>query len=328
MDILNMLQRLAACHGPAGDEENIAAAIESLAQPYADEITRDAMGNLLVHKKGKGSRLMLAAHMDTIGFIVTHIDEKGLLHFGKLGGLDAATCLHTAVRFKNGLRGLVSTDADPEDKKLTLDDLYIDIGAKDKAEAEKQITPGDTAVFDSGTFSAGTGRIVSPYLDDRISCAVLLKVLAELKETENDLWFAFTVQEELGTRGAGPAAYGVEPQYAVAVDVTPADDEDMGPSKLGRGAAIKIMDRSVICHPKMVEKLKELAETKNIPHQMDVLRMGGTDAGVIRNSRSGVCTGGVSVPCRYTHSPVEMCDTKDVEAVAALLLAIVESPLD
>lgn len=327
MDIFDMQQRLAACHGPAGDEEGIAAAIEALARPYADEITRDAMGNLLVHKMGKGPRLMLAAHMDTIGFIVTHIDEKGLLHFGRLGGLDAATCLHTPVRFRNGLRGLVSTDADPEDKKLTLDDLYIDIGAKDRAEAEKQVKPGDTAVFDGTTFAAGTGRIVSAYLDDRISCAVLLKVLTELKGTENDLWFAFTVQEELGTRGAGPAAYGVEPQYAVAVDVTPADEEDVGPCKLGKGAAIKIMDRSVICHPQMVEKLRELAEAKNIPHQMDVLRMGGTDAGSIRVSRGGVCTGGVSVPCRYTHTPVEMCDTEDVEAVAALLLALAEAPL-
>lgn len=327
MDILNTLQRINACHGPSGDEAQVADAIESLARPYADEISRDAMGSLVVRKKGSGPKVMLAAHMDSIGFIVTHIDDKGLLHFGKLGWLDPNTCLHTPVRFRSGVRGLVSTDAD-EDKKLTLDDLYIDVGATDKAEAEKLVKLGDTAVFCGAAFSAGSSRIVSPYLDNRVSCVALLTVLEDLKVCPNDLYFVFTVQEELGTRGAQPAAYGVEPKYAIAVDVTPADEENVGPSKLGGGAAIKIMDRSVICHPQMVKKLEELAKEKGITYQLDVLREGGTDAGAIRTSRAGVCTGGVSVPCRYTHSPVEMADTRDVAAVAALVRAFAEAQLD
>ncbi len=322
MDILEMLQALNACHGPAGDEDGVAQVIRTLAEPYADECCSDAMGNLIVHKQGNGPKVMFAAHMDSIGMIVTHIEEEGYLRFGKVGGLDLSALLHTPVRFANGVRGLVGVNQDTDRKKLSVEDMFLDIGAKSCQQAQAKVHIGDTAVFDAPTFAAGE-RIVSPYLDNRISCVVLLKVLEELKQSENDLYFVFTTQEELGLRGAKTAAFAIEPDYAVAVDVTPSDDlpgaKHNGSSVLGQGAAIKVMDNSVICHPQMVKKLTELARQENIAHQADVIRAGGTDAGAIHVSRTGVYTGGVSIPCRYVHSPTEMVETADVQACIRLL---------
>ncbi|MTQ97343.1 M20/M25/M40 family metallo-hydrolase [Pseudoflavonifractor sp. BIOML-A6] len=331
MDTLKTLQTINACHGPAGDESSVADAIEKLAAPYADKIKRDVMGNLIVRKKGSGPKVMFAAHMDSIGFIVTHIDEKGFLRFGKVGGLRPNSCVHTPVRFKNGVRGVVSLDCGVEPKDMTLEDLYIDVGAKSREEAQGLVRIGDTAVFDGPAFAAGD-RLVSPYMDDRIACVVLLKALETLGKSDNDLYFVFTVQEELGLRGAKTAAYGIDPDYGVAVDVTWSDDElnprHRGSSTAGGGASIKVMDGSVICHPQMVKRLEELAVAREIPYQMDVIRQGGTDAGSIHLTRSGVYTGGVSIPCRYMHSPVEMVDARDVEACAGLVAAFAEAELE
>ena len=187
---------------------------------------------------------------------------------------------------------------------------------------------GDTAVYDTAVFAAGD-RIVSPYMDNRISCVVLLMALEQLKDSDNDLYFVFTVQEELGLRGARTAAFGIDPDFGVAVDVTPADDE-MNPkhtcsSVTGGGAAIKVMDGSVICHPQVVRTMEKLAEEKGINFQMDVIRAGGTDAGAIHQTRSGVPSGGISIPCRYVHSPAEMVDRRDVEACAALAAAFAQA---
>lgn len=328
MDILNALQTLNACHGPAGDEGQVAAAIRKLAEPYADDCRSDAMGNLIVHKKGSGPKIMFAAHMDSIGFVVTHIDEKGFLRFGKIGGLHAPDVLSTPVRFKNGAKGVVCLDNQVEAKHMTLEDLYIDIGAKDAAEAGSIVRIGDTAIYDARAFGAGD-RLVSPYLDNRISCIALLMALERLTQSPNDLYFVFTVQEELGMRGAKTAAFGIGPDYGVAVDVTLSDDElnpdHSGSSVAGGGAAIKVMDSSVICHPEMVKCLCELAEEGGIRYQRDVIRSGGTDAGAIHLNGMGVRTGGISIPCRYVHSPVEMVDRRDVEACASLVTAFAES---
>ncbi len=330
MDILSMLQALNACHGPSGDEAQIAAVIRELAAPYADECRVDTMGNLIVRKKGTGPKVMFAAHMDSIGFVITHIDEKGFLRFGKIGGLPAADVLSTPVRFKSGIRGVVCLDNKVQAKNMTLEDLYIDIGAKDEDEAKSMVQVGDTAVYDAAPF-AMAGRLVSPYMDNRISCVALLLAMEQLGESENDLYFVFTVQEELGLRGAKTAAFGIDPDYGVAVDVTLSDDElnakHFGSSVFGAGAAIKVMDNSVICHPEMVSRLAALAEEKGIAYQRDIIRAGGTDAGAIHLNGAGVRTGGISIPCRYVHSPVEMVDRRDVEATAALVAAFAEATL-
>ena len=329
MDYLEMIRALNACHGPAGDEREIMEAIRAMAEPYADECIIDTIGNLIVRKKGSGPRVMFAAHMDSIGVIVTHIDEKGYLSFGKLGGVRPENLLHTPVRFKNGVRGLVSLRGDKEWKEMSLNDLFIDIGAKDEAEAKSLVQPGDTAVFDFPAHAAGR-RLFGPYLDDRISCAAMLEALSMIRTYTSDLYFVFTVQEELGHRGSKPAAFSIDPDFGIAVDVTLADEleaKPKGSAFLGGGAAVKVMDNSVICHPDVVEKLEALAVERNISYQKDIVVTGGTDAGEIHISRAGVRTGGISIPCRYLHSPVEMVDTFDVSAAAKLIAAFAEIAL-
>ena len=330
MDYLNLLQTLNACHGPAGDERSIAETIRGLAEPYADDCAIDTLGNLIVHKKGSGPRVMFAAHMDSIGLIVTHIDEKGYLSFGKLGGIRPENLLHTPVRFKNGVRGAVSLRGDTAWKDMTVNDLFLDVGAKDEASAKAMVQVGDTAVADLPVFSMGS-RLCGPFMDNRISCAAMLEALSLIRDHTNDLYFVFTVQEELGLRGSKPAAFTIDPQYGIAVDVTLADELETkakGSSVLGGGAAIKVMDSSVICHPEVVKILESLAAERNIPCQRDIIISGGTDAGSIHVSRAGVLTGGISIPCRYMHSPVETVEKEDVSAAAKLIAAFAETHLE
>ena len=207
----------------------------------------------------------------------------------------------------------------------------MDIGARDEAQAREMVQIGDTAVYDTPTFSSG-GKAISPYLDNRVSCAILLQVLEKLPEDcPNDLYFVFSTQEEVGLRGSKTAAYAIEPDYALAVDVTDVDDtpgtERCGTVQLGKGAAIKLMDHSVICHSDVVKELDLTAQEQGIPVQRDILRAGGTDAGAIHVSRTGVKTGGVSVPCRYIHTPVEMVDLSDVQACVELVSSFVQKDL-
>ncbi len=329
-ELYDLIAQLTAIHGPSGQETAVAQTVAELAKPYADEITTDVMGNLIIHRKGSGPKLMFAAHMDSIGLVVTYLEEDGSVRFGKLGGVLPKNIRNAPVRFENGVMGTVKVHGDADEDKLQMDDLYLDIGASSREEAQAMIRLGDTAVYATQTVKAGK-RIISPYLDNRVSCAVLLKAMEQIKAPANDLYFVFTVQEELGLRGAKTAAYGVDPAFAVAVDVTGAYDwpgsPKAGSAALGKGAAVKVMDSSVICHPAMVEKLTMLTQEKGIAAQRDVLTRGGTDAGAIHQSRLGVVTGGISIPCRYTHTPTEMVELSDVEACTALVSALAESKL-
>lgn len=331
MDMMKTLAKLTAGFGPSGDEAEIAAVIETLAAPYCDETQRDTLGNLICRKKGTGPKVMFAAHMDSIGLVATHIDEKGFVHVGAVGGVAPKEVLYTPVRFRSGVRGLVGAPEDVNMAKLKLSDLVIDIGAASRDEAAELMRVGDVAVYDTPTVDAGK-RIISPYMDNRVSCLVLLMAMERLGATDNDLYFVFTAQEEVGVRGAKTAAWGIDPDYGIAVDVTSADDEPgskhLASSVCGGGAAVKVMDHSVICHPQMVEKLMGLADEKGIPAQRDVIRFGGTDAGAIHLTRGGVYTGGISIPCRYTHTPTELVDKSDVTACAELVAAFAESKLE
>ena len=216
MDLLKTLQAINACHGPAGDESEVSEVLEKLAMPFVDECYQDTLGNLIAHKKGSGSRVMFAAHMDSIGCIVTYIEKEGYVRFCKVGGLHATDLIATPVRFKNGVRGVICLSEAVDPKDMTLDDLYIDIGAHDADEAKAMIKIGDTAVYDTPTYAVGD-RIVSPYMDNRISCMVLLMAMETLQNSENDLYFVFTSQEEVGLRGAKTAAYSIDPDYGIAV---------------------------------------------------------------------------------------------------------------
>ena len=329
MELTEILCMLDSAHGPSGDEGDIRAVIHQLASPWADEITSDVMGNLVARKKGSGPKVMFAAHMDSIGFIVTHIEKEGFLRVGKLGGISPKDVLNTPVRFKNGVRGVLVAEEKAEDK-LKLEDCYIDIGAQDEEQARSLVQVGDTAVYDTAVTEVN-GRVISPYLDDRIACAILLKAMEQVGPCENDLYFVFTVQEEVGTRGAKTAAWSVDPDYGIAVDVTDVDDTPgsakYGTCKLGRGAAVKVMDSSVICHPEVVKALEQCAQDKGIAVQRDIIRAGGTDAGPIHVTRTGVRTGGISIPCRYIHTPTEMADLSDVQSCVDLTVAFAHAKL-
>lgn len=323
-----LLEKLICAHGVSGDEQEIRQVIQREVEGLADEITEDVLGNLIVHKKGAGSRLMLAAHMDSIGIIVTHIEESGFLRFGAIGGLEPKAIYQTMVRFRNGICGVIAVDEDKEEKEFKLADLYLDIGAKSRTAARSMVMVGDTAAF-VGPFCANGDRFMGPYMDNRAGCVVLIEALRQIRNPVNDLYFVFTTQEEVGIRGAKPVAWAVDPEYALAVDVTSPDDVPgalhQATTRLGDGAAIKVMDHSVLCHPDVVARLRQLAQDQNIPAQSDLLKVGGTDAGAIHVSRGGVRTGGVSVPCRYTHSQTELIDLTDLEACARLVQAFCES---
>lgn len=329
MELTEILCMLDSAHGPSGDEGDIRAVIHQLARPWADEITADVMGNLVARKKGSGPKVMFAAHMDSIGFIVTHIEKEGFLRVGKLGGISPKDVLNTPVRFKNGVRGVLVAEEKAEDK-LKLEDCYLDIGARDEEQARSLVQVGDTAVYDTAVTEVN-GRVISPYLDDRIACAILLKAMEQVGPCENDLYFVFTVQEEVGTRGAKTAAWSVNPDYGIAVDVTDVDDTPgsgkYGTCKLGRGAAVKVMDSSVICQPEVVKALEQCAQDKGIAVQRDIIRAGGTDAGPIHVTRTGVRTGGISIPCRYIHTPTEMADLSDVQSCVDLTVAFAQAKL-
>lgn len=331
MDMITILERLTAAYGPAGQEGEVARVIEELAAPYCDKIKRDTMGNLICRKKGKGPKVMFSAHMDSIGLVATHIEGKGFVRVGAIGGVSPAKVLHTPVRFADGWSGVVSAQTGVEISKLKISDLFLDVGASSREEAEKLVQVGDVAIFDTRLVQLGS-RVSAPYLDNRASCAVQLMAMSMMGETDNDLYFVFSTQEEVGLRGAKTAAWAIDPDYGVALDVTPADDEPgskhLVSSVLGGGAAVKVMDGSVICHPWMVDKLMTLAQEGNIPAQRDVIRAGGTDGGAIHLTRGGVPTGGISIPWRYGHSPMELVDLADLDACAALVKAFAECKLE
>lgn len=323
-----LLSELLSKHGPSGDEEEIRTFIESHAKKHCNDIKTDVMGNLICHKEGKGPKIMFSAHMDTIGFLATHFEEKGYVRVAKIGGIPPQALLYSTLRFKNGVVGTLIKDDKTTIAKLTMDDLVLDIGAKDEAEAKSMISMGDTAVLAIPAQKIGGSdpKVVAPYLDNRVACAILLEMMSRLTEDNtNDISFVFSTQEEVGLRGATTAAYRVNPDYGIAIDVTGSDDtpdsKHSATSVLGGGAAIKLMDSSVICHKEVIQILEDLSKTQNIPSQRDILKAGGTDAGAIHKTRAGVKTGGISVATRNIHTPVETVSLADIEACIQLGVA-------
>ncbi|MBE6990962.1 MAG: M42 family metallopeptidase [Ruminococcaceae bacterium] len=322
-----MLRSLVSAHSPSGNEKQIASLIANYCAPYADEITTDAMGNLFVHKKGNGKKIMMSAHMDSLGLVVTYIDKDGYVRLYDLGGIRLVTLPGTRVRFENGAVGAVFLDGSAKASEAKITDMYIDIGASGKQEAEKIVSIGDTAVYDTPCDHIGS-LIVSPYLDNRIGCYVLIRALMNLKGSENDCWFVFSTQEEIGIRGAKTAAYTVDPDMAIAVDVAGVYDtpgcETNADTAIGKGPIIKLMDRSVLCHNDVISVMKECAKELGISCQLDAQLAGGTDAGAIHITRGGVPTGILSIPTRYIHTPSEMVSEKDVDGCVKILTAMLE----
>lgn len=325
----DLLRKLTSIAAPSGREEAVRAFIQAELAAYCDELTVDTMGNLTAFKRGGKTKLQFAAHMDEIGVIVTAIDEQGFLRFGNVGGIRPHRLYAQRVRFQNGTIGVIGAEKIDDLKDLTLEKLYIDIGATSAAEAQAKVGVGEIAAFDHEFVELGQ-RVVAKALDDRVGCAVLIEALKRVKKPQNDLYCTFTVQEEVGLRGAKTAAFGIEPDLGIALDVTGTGDTPEAPKlamKLGQGAAIKVKDVSLITHPRVKALLTELAEENNIPYQFEVLPFGGTDAGAIQLTKAGIPAGVISIPCRYLHSPSEMVDLNDVEAAVRLVVATMEHPI-
>jgi endoglucanase len=323
--MIDLLNKLTQTYGPSGNEELVREVIMNEIKEYVDEIDIDPLGNLIARKKGDGKKLMFAAHMDEIGLIVTYIDKEGFLRFSNVGGVSQYYSLFQRVKFKNGIIGILGYEEKIEEMKdLKIEKMYIDIGAKSREEAEKLVNIGDVACF-AGDFHYNLNKVSSKALDDRLGCYMLIEVIKALKNHSNDLYFVFTVQEELGLRGAKTSAFSVSPDYAIAVDVTDTGDTPGSKPmalKLGRGPAIKVKDNSIITHPFVRTLMIDTAKETGIPYQLEVLERGGTDSGAIHLTKGGIPSGVLSIATRYIHSPAEMVDFDDVKNGIALLTAI------
>lgn len=326
-----LIRNLVEAWGPSGYEGHVRALIAGYLRDHADDIRIDALGNLIVLKKGAGTggrKVMVAAHMDEIGVIITHVDEKGFMHFGAVGGVFPLTLVGSRVRFANGAIGVIGWEKWLRETQLPAwGELFIDVGASDPASAPVGV--GDIAAFVRPFVDMGD-RMVAKSMDDRIACAIAVQTALELPETPNDVYFCFTVQEELGTRGAIVSAFGVAPDVGLAVDVTPVGDtpeaKHMAVS-LGQGPAIKVKDSGMIAHPGVKDWMVRTATRENIPYQLEVLERGTTDARSIQTSRQGVPAGCLSIPCRYVHTPSEMVDYGDVQNAVKLLTALLRDTI-
>ena len=326
---LSLLKTLVETYGPSGSEDKIRDLITEEIKDYVDTIKTDRMGNLIAVKNGPGKRIMIAAHMDEIGIIAINIDDNGFIRFSSIGGVSPFTALYQRVMFGNGTIGVVGMEHLDEMKNLKLDKMFIDIGAKTKEEALKKVHVGDVACF-YNTFTQDGDRFISKAMDDRIGCFIAIEALKAVKDSPNELHFVFTVQEEVGIRGAKTAAYGIDPDMGIAIDVTLTGDTPKARTmdvNLGDGPAIKIRDNSMLSHPAVKNLMIDTAKAHDIPYQLEVLEFGGTDSGAIHLTRSGVPSGVLSIPCRFVHSPSEMVSQKDVAHSIKLLTKILEQDI-
>ena len=321
-----LLKKLMMTPGVSGREYKIREVIRAEAEKYADEVTTDPMGNLIARKKGNGKKIMLVAHMDEIGYFATYIDSDGLIHLGAVGGINPMSSAYDTVVSERGVCGVAvppdNTDIPKAEK------LLVDIGVKTRKQAEAKVSIGDFFVHSPRLKRLAGNRYVGRPFDDRAGCLVLLEALKSVKNTENDLYFVFSVQEEVGSRGAKPAAYGIEPDIGIAVDVTTVSGKPASKSaskvKLGQGAAIKIKDSSVICSYELVEIMRRLAEERRIKCQDEIILAGGTDTSVIQVAKTGCQAGALSIPTAYIHTVNEMIDISDVREAVKLTVAIAE----
>ncbi|NOY81250.1 MAG: M42 family metallopeptidase [Kiritimatiellaeota bacterium] len=323
------LKKLVETFGPSGHEQAVRDVINSLVSECADEIRTDALGNLIVRKKGSGKKVMLAAHMDEIGLIVSYIDKNGFARINPVGGVRTLYEVCGRVLFENGTVGVIgmekmggSSQAPPIEK------LFVDVAASSPETCPVRV--GDVGCFLQPMVQTG-GHLTAKAMDDRVGCAILIEVIRKLKVSPYDLYFVFSAQEEVGTRGAVTSAFGIRPDVGIAVDVTLTGDTPEPQVKmavsLDKGPAIKVKDSGMLATPWVKDWMIDTAESGKIPYQLEVLLGGTTDARAIQTSRAGVPVGCLSVPCRYVHSPSETVSYADVRHTVKLLAALLSSPV-
>lgn len=324
-----LLKELCQMQGVSGYEKNVRKFIKELVASYADEMIEDAMGNLIVLKKGNGDpngkKIMLAAHMDEVGFMVKKIEPDGRLKVLSVGFNWANAAFNERVRFANGTVGMFGAMGGSVEKPGDFDKLYIDIGAKSKEDAEKYVHVGDICGYCEPYVNLLNDLVCSQSLDDRLGCFQLIEAIKENDGSfPNDVYYVFDVQEEVGTRGSKPTANRIQPDIGIAVDITPAHDYPgnlSGCNAVGEGTAIKIYDPSVIADEEIVAAMIDCCEREGIKYQRDVIDRGGTDASSMNQAAFGARTGGISVATRYPHCQSSVVSKDDIEEGIRLLKA-------
>jgi endoglucanase len=326
-----LIQKLVETISPSGYEATIREVVKAEIAPHVDDIQVDALGNLIARKgtKGKnGKRIMLAAHMDEIGVMVTHVDEKGFVRFAAIGGVYPVNLPGGRVQFTNGTIGTIGREkAEDPSKVQSLEHLFIDVGATGNKDCPVKI--GDVAGFQRPFVDLGD-RLMAKSMDDRVGVAVLIETLRQIKQTPNELVFVFSTQEEVGCRGAATAAYAVDPDLGISSDVTATGDTPKSARmdvSLGKGPAIKVRDSDMLSDPRLVKCMVAAAEKAKIPYQLEVLEGGTTDARSMQISRAGMPAGCISIPCRFVHSPSEVVDYNDVLNNVKLFVALLSQPV-
>ena len=341
-DLKNMLGRLSDAFGPSGREAAVRSLIKAEVEALVDRLEVDAMGNLITFKAGTGPeprlKVMLSAHMDEVGFMITDVDKGGMLKFATVGGIDSRLLLAKRVlvsgdRVPGVITGPVPhlQTAESARRVLEVDDLGIDIGAGDEKAANGKVKPGDYGVFATKFLVLSEDpawpTVRGKAFDDRAGCAALVGLLAERYPV--DLYGVFTVQEEVGLRGARVAAYRVEPDAAIALEGTICDDLPQPPdedtsqvTRLGDGPALSLMDHALVSHPGLLRLLQDTAEAEGIRIQYKAPMLGSTDSGAIHLTRAGVPAITAAIPCRYIHGPAAILDLNDLENTVRLVGAV------
>lgn len=334
----DLIKKLVEAWGPSGFEHQVRAIIEDEVRDLCDEMRVDSLGNLICRigeKTDTNSRIMIAAHMDEIGLMVSHIDRDGFMRFSSIGGVFPINLNGSRVKFENGTIGVISTENTfrMSGDLPKVDAYYIDVsaGTVDGGNQNADIKVGDPAVF-WRTMDENGDRLIAKSMDDRIGCVVAIEAMRHLKETgtPHEVYFIFTTQEEVGVRGARVSAYGVDPEIGIALDVTSTGDTpNAAPMavKIGHGAAIKVKDALVVVSPEIRDWMIDTAQAHDIPYQLEVLLGGSTDAAAIQMARSGVAVGCISIPTRYIHTPSELLDVNDVKACVDLLVQLLANPV-
>jgi putative aminopeptidase FrvX len=326
------IKQLVEAFGPSGSEDQIRALIRQQIAGLADEVRTDTMGNLIATKKGSGTgkKIMLSAHMDEIGVIVSHVDEKGFARIEPIGGVRTLYEVMGRVQFENGAVGVIGVEKmDKPDAVPPMEKLYVDVGATSKADCPVKV--GDVGCFLRPMVETGS-HLTAKAMDDRIGCAVLVQAMRDLRSTPHDVYFVFSSQEEVGLRGAMTSAYGIVPDVGVAVDVTLTGDTPEPAAKmavsLDKGPAIKVKDGGMLATPWVKEWMVRTAEANGIPYQLEVLVGGTTDARAIQTTQAGIPAGCLSIPCRYVHSPSETVSYSDVLNGVKLMVAMLSGPVN
>ncbi len=331
-----MLQKLSNAFGPSGCEDEVRDIIKIEMEKYCDEIYEDCIGNLICHKKGElinNKSIMLTAHMDEVGFIISYVTNDGYFKFQTVGGIDPNVLISKKVVIgDNRVCGVIGTKPIHQNKDsnsvLKISDLYIDIGATTKEDALKYVNLGDYACFDSSYIEFGDGFVKAKALDDRVGCYALINIAK--RKTKADIYYVFAVQEEVGHRGAIIASKKINPAFAIVLEGTtcsdvPGTDEFGFSTHIGKGAALSIRDGGCYSDVELTREIIDIANQNNIECQYKQTTLGGNDASAVQLSDNGVKVAAISVPCRYIHSQSNVAKLSDIESMEEILYTFIES---